>query len=244
LRAFVFAPEAAGPAPRPAVLLFHGGGWAAGEAQWTFDRARRLAEIGLVAISIEYRLSEGTTTPIEALDDTCAAFHWARAEAGRLGIDPQRVGGYGVSAGGHLVAAAAVLGCGSSEGGFANGGPDALVLLSPALDLSRDGWFRRLLQGRADPRDYSPVEHVASRVPPTSIVHGALDSLTPLSGAQRFCELAQINGNRCELNVYDGLGHLLSRNLENQETAFDPDPAARADGFAKQERFLRELWLE
>lgn len=153
------------------------------------------------------------------------------------------VGGYGVSAGGHLVAAAAVLGCGSSEGSLGNGGPDALVLLSPAVDVTGDGWFRKLLEGRAEPGEYSPVEHVASRMPPTTIVQGALDSLTPLSGAQRFCERARANGNRCELHVYDGLGHLLSRNLKNQESAFDPDPAARADGFAKQERFLRELWL-
>lgn len=45
----------------------------------------------------------------------------------------------------------------------------------------------------------------------------------------------------CELHVYEGVGHLLTRNLANQESDFDPDPEARADGIAQHERFLTEL---
>ena len=45
----------------------------------------------------------------------------------------------------------------------------------------------------------------------------------------------------CELNVYEGVGHLLTRNLANQESDFDPDPEARADGIARHLRFLAEL---
>jgi acetyl esterase/lipase len=81
-------------------------------------------------------------------------------------------------------------------------------------------------------------------MPPVSIVHGTRDSLTPLSGARRFCDRVLANGGRCELNAYDGVGHLLTRNLVNQESDFDPDPVARADGIAKQEAFIRELWLK
>lgn len=242
LAAFVFRPASSPRSPMPAVLLFHGGGWVAGGADWTFERAERYARMGFVAISIDYRLSQGPTTPIEAFADTCEAFRWVRRNARRLGVDPTRVAGHGVSAGGQLVATAATKGCGSSEGRFGNGGPDALVLWSPALDVGGDGWYRKLVQGRAAPEDYSPVDHVPARVAPASIVQGERDTLTPLAGARRFCEQATANGNRCDLHVYLGVGHLLTRNLADQEDNYDPDPEARADGIAKQEQFLRELW--
>ncbi len=80
-------------------------------------------------------------------------------------------------------------------------------------------------------------------MPAVSIVHGDKDTLTPLSGARRFCERVVAGGGHCELHVYPGVGHLLTRNLGNQETDFDPDPVARDDGNAKQLAFLRKLWL-
>jgi acetyl esterase/lipase len=241
LKAYVFVPTGKSDAKQtPAILLFHGGGWSAGSAEWTFDSARRFAAWGLVAISIEYRLSQGSVTPIDALDDTCAAFRWARQHADELSLDPKRVAGYGVSAGGHLLAAAATVGCPTNSGSSAPSEPDALLLWSPALDVTADGWFRKLLQGRARPTDYSPADHAGPTTPPTSIVHGAKDTLTPLSGVKRFCDRMTQAGGICELNVYEGVGHLLTRNLANQESDFDPDPKARADGITKQERFLSE----
>jgi acetyl esterase/lipase len=242
LRAFVFQPARSARSPAPAILLFHGGGWVAGSAEWTFERAQRFAQMGLVAISIDYRLSDGAVTPIEALEDTCQAFRWVRNQADRLAINPEKVAGFGVSAGGHLVATAATRGCGDNQGGFGNGGPDALILWSPALDVGNDGWFQRLTQGRAGAKDYSPVDNMPTRLAPTCIVQGAEDTLTPLEGARRFCELSTANGNRCELHVYPAVGHLLTRNLADQESNYDPDPASRADGIARQERFLCELW--
>jgi acetyl esterase len=223
-----------------AILLFHGGGWSAGAPEWTFAAARRFAEWGLVSIAVQYRLSGGDVTPIEALDDVCTAFSWAREDAAIFGV-VGRVAGYGVSAGGHLVAAVATVGCSGDAAPGDYAGPDALLLWSPALDVAGDGWFVRQLQGRADVAVYSPVEHVRPSTPPTSIVQGAMDTLTPLSGARRFCDLLTQLGGICELNVYEGVGHLLTRNLANQERDFDPDPAAEADGIAQQRRFLREL---
>ena len=243
LKAYLFEPAGQSRSSRAAILLFHGGGWSSGGADWTFDRARRFASIGLVSISIEYRLSEGVVTPIEALSDACHAFHWVRQNHRRLRVNARRVAGYGVSAGGQLIAAAATLGCGNSEGSLANGGPDMLVLWSPALDVSGDRWFDKLLQGRALAQDYSPVELVGAQIAPTSIVLGEADTLTPLTGTRRFCEAVQATGARCDLNAYPGLGHLLTRNLQDQENDYDPDPAAREDGMAKQEQFIRELWL-
>lgn len=199
----------------------------------------------MVAISVQYRLSEGEVTPIDALSDVCAAFRWVRSQADALGVDPGRLAGYGVSAGGHLVTSAATVGCpedASLPDGLAaaKATPDALLLWSPALDMARDGWFERKLQGRATPEAYSPVEHVHAATPPASIVQGDADTLTPLSGARRFCEQVSAFGTPCDLNVYPGVGHLLTRNLEQQERDFDPDPQAEAAGVAAHLQFLRE----
>jgi acetyl esterase len=243
LQAFVFAPPQHSRAGRvPAILLFHGGGWVAGSPDWVFASARRFTTLGFVAIPIQYRLSTDRVSPIEAFADVCAAFQWARQMADTLGVDPKRVAAYGVSAGGHLAALAATVGCGVAEGEFGVGGPDALVLWSPAVDVSTDGHFTRLLRDRATVVEYSPVEHVRARMPPVSIVQGDRDNLTPLSGARRFCESVVATGSRCDLNVYQSVGHLLTRNLANQEDNFDPDPVARDDGIAKQLAFLRQLW--
>jgi acetyl esterase/lipase len=253
LSAHVFLPPAREAGARAsAILLFHGGGWSVGEPQWTFDRARAFANLGMVSVAVQYRLSRPTygkvepwqedVTPIEALADACAAFAWIRDRADEFGIDRQRVAGYGVSAGGHLAASAATVGCPAAPSPAAGrSGPDALVLWSPALDLSSDGHFKKLLQGRAPVAAYSPVEHVGPATPPTSIVQGAKDTLTPLAGAQRYCDRLRGLGVECELNVYEGVGHLLTRNLGQQERDFDPDPKAAADGAAQQRRFLEKL---
>lgn len=241
LGAHVFAPAQHGGRERTsAILLFHGGGWSTGSPDWTFAAARRFAGLGMVAIPIEYRLSEGNVTPIEALADVCASFRWVRQHANDLKIDPERVAGYGTSAGGHLLASTATVGCPPEDSNGFRSEPDALLLWSPALDLSRDRWFEKKLQGRATSAQYSPVEHVRPSTPPTSIVIGAEDVLTPLSGARRFCDQLIEAGGICELNVYEGVGHLLTRNLANQEDDYDPDPAAVAAGIERHKRFLEE----
>jgi len=96
--------------------------------------------------------------------------------------------------------------------------------------------------GRLKPPDALPawVEKAGSSTPPASIVHGNKDTLTPLSGVKRFRDRVIKSGGVCELNVYPGVGHLLTRNLADQEDNFDPDPKFRADGIAQHERFLRE----
>ncbi len=231
LEAFVFRPSE--KAPRPAVVLLHGGGWTAGAPEWTFAAAQILRRQGLVAIPVRYRLSGETATPLDALADACDAFAWVRANAGRLGVDPKHVAGYGVSAGGQLVASAGLGACPNGQKG-----PDLMALWSPALDLAGDGWFRRLLKG-ADPAKISPVSLAGRGGPPTVIVQGEKDTLTPLTGARALCEKLRAAGGVCELHAYPGLGHLLTRNLANQESDFDVDPEADADGDAKINAFLK-----
>ncbi len=241
INAYVFPPQGENPGkPTAAVLCFHGGGWVAGSAEWTAKEAKRFAALGLTAVTIDYRLSKGKITPIEALDDTRAAFRWLRRHAAEFNIDPQRVAGYGVSAGGHLVAAAATLDLPGDGIDGTSSKPDLLLLWSPALDVAADGWFVRLLQGRANAADYSPLQHAGAATPPSCIVNGDQDTLTPLSRVERFRDRVLQAGGICELNVYPGVGHLLTRNLKDQEDNFDPDPKFKADGIAQLELFLRE----
>jgi acetyl esterase/lipase len=236
LHLYLFRPS--GPqtsARRNAILHFHGGGWTAGAPSWTYEAARSFSAWGLVSIAVQYRLASGDITPLDALEDVCAALGWVRAHAADLGLT-ERLVGYGVSAGGHLIAATATIGCKNGVSG-----PGALLLLSPALDLARDRWFASLLKGRATVSSVSPVEHVHSSTPPTSIVQGAADVLTPLAGAERYCARLRQHDQVCDLHVYPGLGHLLTRDLTDQESRFDPDPRARADGMARHRLFLERL---
>lgn len=230
--AHVFVPADKAPGKRAAVLLFHGGGWTEGGADWTYPRARMLAARGMVAISVDYRLVRDGVTPLDALADTCDAFAWTRANAKRLGVDPKKVAGYGVSAGGQLTAAA---GLGACPGGAK--GPDLMLLWSPALDVAKDGWFKKLMAGN-DPALVSPLSLANRKGPPTAIVQGEADTLTPLKGAEAFCAGRTAAGGVCEINRYPNVGHLLTRNIKNQESDFDIDPVAAKDGYTRLLAFL------
>jgi acetyl esterase/lipase len=205
--------------PRSAMILLHGGGWRFGSPRWTASTASLLAENGIVALNTKYRLSLDGKTPADALEDACAALVWARENADSLGVDPGRIGFYGVSAGGHLAASTATVGCGQDIAG-----PDLLVLYSPAIRTSHDGWFQKLLGADLKAVDYSPFEHVKPTTPATLIVSGEEDTLTPHRYAVGFCEQMRAIGNRCDIESFAAAGHLLTRDLNNQENDFDPAP--------------------
>jgi acetyl esterase len=236
LNAYVFLPSNQDARKQTAaVLLFHGGAWVMGSAQWTFEAASHFAELGMVAVAVDYRLSKGKITPIEAVDDTRAAFRWVRGHAAEFHIDPRRVAGYGVSAGGQLVAVAAMLDLPSDKSDSVSSKPNLLLLWSPAVDAPG-----HLLQGRGKASDYCPIELSGASTPPTCIINGDKDTVTPLARAEKFRDRVIQAGGICELHIYPGVGHLLTRKLADQLTDFDPDPKFRADGIAQFDRFLRE----
>jgi acetyl esterase/lipase len=241
LKAHVFSLDKPGGQRRPAIVLFHGGGWSMGEPAWVFSRAKYFAERGMVAVAAQYRLSDQKdVTPHEAMADARAVIRWVRKHAGSLGIDPKRVVAYGWSAGAHLAASAAIFDTEASRDSV-SARPDALVLVSPAVSLVGDGWVQRLLMGRGSARDISPDEHVRKGLPPTLILQGNLDTVTPMTGAKRFCERMRATGNVCELQVYEGFGHLFTPAGIPDDGMPQPDPAISADASKRVDRFLESL---
>ncbi|MFT3763133.1 MAG: alpha/beta hydrolase [Pseudoxanthomonas sp.] len=242
LQLLVYAPPRATDAPRAAIVLFHGGGWTVGEAKWIEPTARLMADVGLVAVSVEYRLADqAETTPYDSVADARAALRWVRRNAQRLGVDPQRIAAGGISAGGHIAASTAVFD--EPFGDEVSARPDALVLWSAAVAVGDDGWFARLNGGRARAAALSPDLYVRPGLPPAVMLQGAEDSVTPAAGAERFCQRMRTSGNRCELTVYPGVGHLFTRNLQQQETpdykAIDLEIDADAD--RKAIAFLQDI---
>ncbi len=94
------APKA-GAGPFPAVLCIHGGGFRAGKRESYDKLCLTLAGRGYVAATVSYRLAPAYPFPA-AVQDCKAAVRWLRSNAGKLRIDPARIGVTGGSAGGHL----------------------------------------------------------------------------------------------------------------------------------------------
>jgi len=90
-------------------MYFHGGGWigadVAGNDGLTYTMA---AESGTVAVSVDYRLAPENPFPA-GLDDCYAAFLWTVENAAELGIDPERIGVGGDSAGANLAAGVSLM---------------------------------------------------------------------------------------------------------------------------------------
>ena len=101
----VYTPDA--PAPRPLLVLLHGGGFVVGDVETHDPTARRFcAEAGVVVASVDYRLAPEHPFPA-AVDDAEAATRWAIQHAPEQGADPERAVVSGDSAGGNLAAVVA-----------------------------------------------------------------------------------------------------------------------------------------
>lgn len=95
--------------PLPLIIWVHGGGWAAGDKGGCPPLRQGYAQRGYAIASVNYRLSQHARFPAQ-LQDCKAAIRWLRRHAARFGLDPERFGLWGSSAGGHLVAMVGVTG--------------------------------------------------------------------------------------------------------------------------------------
>jgi acetyl esterase/lipase len=115
----------------PALVAVHGGGWVQGARSAYQHWGPYLAARGVALFAISYRLAGKTKTYPQAVHDVLAGVQFVRGKAGEFGIDPQRIGLLGASAGGHLAALAAL---GGSAGKFAKGYPqDAFASVSSSV---------------------------------------------------------------------------------------------------------------
>ncbi|MFZ1742651.1 MAG: alpha/beta hydrolase [Pontixanthobacter sp.] len=205
----IFQPDArAFPGKRPAILFFHGGGWVEGNAERFYDQAQHLSELGMVAISADYRIKTiDGTAPDAALADAISAMRFVRKNADVLAIDPERIAAGGGSAGGQLAAALATV------DGFddplddleVSKRPSALVLFNPVIDNGPEGY------GHDRVVDYwerfSPIHNIRPGHPPTVILLGTADQLIPVVTGKTYCEKVRAVGAECRLHLYEGQPH-------------------------------------
>ena len=239
LSTFVFFPVDNEKVLRSAVLVFHGGGWNEGTPEWAFSRSRHFVQQGMVAVAVQYRLSDKEIiTPIEAMEDAIDAVRWLRTMADEFSIDTSKIAVYGWSAGGHLAVSTAIF---NNDTNTVNSIPNAILLVSPALELTNDSWVRQLLLNKAEPQDISPAHHVKPNLPPTIIVHGRNDTVTPLSGVELFTQRMLDYDNTCKLFVYDGVGHMFTPSTESDKGWPNPDQKIKKEAYSEIDNFLREL---
>jgi acetyl esterase/lipase len=214
----IFEPATGPKANRPAIVFFFGGGWTNGSPAQFETQCRYLAARGMVAITADYRVgSRHQVKPTACVADAKSALRWVRANAKRLGIDPNRIAAGGGSAGGHLAAAIATLPDFDepTEDRKVSSVPNALALFNPALvlapmeGLSLDGFGTRVPEERMGtaPEKLSPAHHVKRGTPPTIIFHGKADTTVPYTTVEAFTRVMLAAGNRCELVGYEGQAH-------------------------------------
>jgi acetyl esterase len=201
---------------RPAIVFFFGGGWVGGTPTQFYPHAARLAALGMVAMSAEYRTKKSDDTdPFAAVADAKAAIRWVRAHAAELGIDPNRIAAGGGSAGGHLALATAILDFErAGQDRSIRSTPDLLVLYNPVADTTERGYGNDKLGDRA--LEASPVDHLRTGLPPAIVFHGTADTTVPFENVERLCKGMQALGETCELVPYAGQNHGFFNAAKNQ----------------------------
>ena len=138
---------------RSAIVFFFGGGWTGGSPQQFEQHCKHLASLGMVAITADYRVaSRQQVKAVSCVADAKSAIRFVRKEAGRLGIDPNRIVAAGVSAGGHIAACTAVIKefDESTEDTSISSVPNALALFNPAVVLAAIEGLNNVNQERVD----------------------------------------------------------------------------------------------
>ncbi len=206
----------------PVIIYIHGGGWRRGRKEKC--PAVALVQDGFAVASIDYRLSGEAPFPAQ-IEDCKAAVRWLRANASTYHLDPDHIGAWGTSAGGHL---AALLGTSGGvpelEGSGDNmqyssrvqavcdvAGPADLPAM-PNFGPKRIAAIEGLLGGplekdKAKAIAASPIHYVSKDDPPFLIVHGQGDRVVPVEQAQRFYEELRKTGVNATLKILPQVGH-------------------------------------
>jgi acetyl esterase/lipase len=226
LKLDLYRPAAVSDSPRPCVVWIHGGGWRNGSKSGDPARLSALVATGeYIAASIDYRLLDVAIWPAQ-IHDCKAAVRYLRANNKSLGIDPDKIGVWGASAGGHL---ASLLGTSGDvkelEGNIGMSGSSSRVacvvdfcgpsdFLLPGIGSPRaaDEINSTLFGGplnekEAVARQASPVTHVTADDPPFLIMHGTQDNTVNIRQAERLYEAQRQTGASTIFVKVEGGGH-------------------------------------
>ena len=193
------------PTGCPTLLQVHGGGWVIGDKR---EQGRplmlALAARGWVCFAPNYRLSPRATFP-DHLVDVKRALAWVREHGSEYGADPGFLVLTGGSAGGHLVALAAltandpayqpgfesvdtrVQGCVPYYGVYDLEGETG----TKAAEIRAKRLLEKVVLKTRDRtvfREASPLSHVRADAPPFFVIHGRNDTLVPVEEARLFVE--------------------------------------------------------
>ena len=219
-------PSERGQKRRPGIVFVHGGGWRGGDKragtflQGAFDYAKK----GYVCITVNYRLTNEAPFPACVQDVKCAV-RWFRAHAEKYNLDPDRIGGFGNSAGAHLVA---MLGLVGKQAGLEGDGPwqehssrlQAVCAAATPTDFLH--WHTPIKGHRAigpllagpeeslmeRAKKASPISYVRGDAPPFLLIHGTADRTVDVSQADRFVEaLKKAGAKDVSYLRIEGAGH-------------------------------------
>ena len=214
----------------PVIVWIHTGGWSKGRKERC--PAVALVQDGYAVASIDYRLTSTAPFPAQ-IEDCKAAVRWLRANASTYHLDPDHIGVWGHSAGGHL---AALLGTSGGvrelEGTGDNmsyssrvqavcdvAGPSDLVRLYQEASQSRGDKSGKvmydvaaLVGGSAEKNittatAASPIHYVSKDDPPFLIIHGENDATIPVTQAESFAAALKAAGVETTLEIANGRGH-------------------------------------
>lgn len=221
LKMDIYYPEVTN-GPAPMVMYVHGGGFTSGDkAEGAGARdIPNLVARGYVVTSVNYRLAPASKYPAQIEDVKCAV-RYLRATAAQTGIDPDRFGAWGTSAGGTIVA---LLGLTDASAGYDKGANSeqsshvqAVVDMFGPTDFTREfeGGSTQLLSrvvgtsSRASDavKNFSPVSYVTRDDPPFLILHGEKDTLVPITQSQGLYDTLQAAGVESTFVQVKNAGH-------------------------------------
>lgn len=234
LLADVYTPSGTGPFP--SVLLVHGGAWKRGDRGQVKGLAERIAARGYLVVNTTYRLVPDYIFPAQ-LQDVQQAAAWMRVSGASYGIDPQRMGSYGYSAGGHLAALVAAI-ADDPALGLADTQMKAVVAGGTPSDLTlyEGGYLVPNFMGGPKSEKFdtfkaaSPATYVKPGHPPVFQYHATLDGYVPFEQAEKYKARLDAAAVPNELFVIKGHGHI---------SAFFADGDAVEASLAFLDRYLR-----
>lgn len=199
---------------RPLLICIHGGGWRAGNKRSLHSVMQTAAENGVAAASIEYRLSDEAVWPAQ-FEDVRAAHQFLIDHADEYGIDPERIGITGGSAGGHL---SLMLGLAPSETSEGHRTRTIINLYGPTelRHIEKLEHVRAILEQlvggkleehRDELADASPLRLVDRTDPPVVTFHGMDDDIVPFEQATMLHEALTTAQVTNKLHAMKDTGH-------------------------------------